>query len=655
MGMMDDVDNQLHQPQRQYGYTQQLNHSYNGFDSAAATWASAQHWTAASTPYTSRTAAPTPPSQSDDFNVAEGGLHAHGFDHNHYQDPSQNQGNGHNRMVVYEDTCDSPECHVPECHEPDCVEELVECTDPACLPEEVCHEPDQCHNTGASICAGSLEVDVISAAAAIASMKPPQMPICGPGHYFQPTQDYTHCMDLANGQYVDVNMNHPRHIGACMFTNAYVPSVITTNGRVGMISETSGLCHYINQNSSFCTSHQVYHNINQPSFQNSTLQYAMSLRDLSSRASSSQDPFTFSTEQTPSSASTYSSPHRSSLETPSQTPHSLSHGPADNSPAPICQWQDHPNAPPCGINCHSKASLQTHIQSTHTAPLSKSLGFICRWSGCSRLSLPSAKSGFAQRSKLDRHMQSHTGHKACKCDLCHHEFSTHQTLESHMRTHTGDKPFKCREPDCGYEAAQASQLTMHTRTKHTREKPLVCDEPGCGRRFAESSNLSKHRKIHEPEEECRCGVCGKGFRRRDQLRRHGKIHNRKEGSGERGGAGSVVGDGEQSEVKYSTSAILPPGIASAGSSFSQLPRRVLAGGSANSGTGMASSSASAAPSMLSDPRELEESRQLLSPSPTIGEFNEDEMEGAAAMMAMDQQSAAAPPVGLVQGALDSMD
>lgn len=70
---------------------------------------------------------------------------------------------------------------------------------------------------------------------------------------------------------------------------------------------------------------------------------------------------------------------------------------------------------------------------------------------------------------------------------------------------------------------------------------------------------------------------------------------------------------------------------------------------------MASSSASAAPSMLSDPRELEESRQLLSPSPTIGEFNEDEMEGAAAMMAMDQQSATAPPVGLVQGALDSMD
>jgi hypothetical protein len=103
-----------------------------------------------------------------------------------------------------------------------------------------------------------------------------------------------------------------------------------------------------------------------------------------------------------------------------------------------------------------------------------------------------------------------------------------------MRTHTGDKPFKCREPGCNYEAAQASQLTMHTRTKHTREKPLICDFPGCGRRFAESSNLSKHRKIHEPEEECRCGVCGKRFRRRDQLRRHLKIHVRKDGLSELG-------------------------------------------------------------------------------------------------------------------------
>lgn len=126
-----------------------------------------------------------------------------------------------------------------------------------------------------------------------------------------------------------------------------------------------------------------------------------------------------------------------------------------------------------------------------------------------------------------------------------------------MRTHTGDKPFKCKEPGCDYEAAQASQLTMHTRTKHTREKPLLCDFPGCGRRFAESSNLSKHKKIHEPEEECRCGVCGKSFRRRDQLRRHLKIHVRKDGLSEVG-ARKALGGKRGDEVSETGSQLLSP-------------------------------------------------------------------------------------------------
>jgi hypothetical protein len=318
----------------------------------------------------------------------------------------------------------------------------------------------------------------------------------------------------------------------------------------------------------------------------------MSLRDLSSRASSSQDPFAFSTEPTPSSASTYSSPHQPSSNATLQIPLSQ---PDANSPVPTCQWHDSTSSP-CGLSFPTKAALQSHIQSVHTAPLSKSVGFICRWSGCSRLSLPQDRAGFAQRSKLDRHMQSHTGHKACKCPECHHEFSTSQTLESHMRTHTGDKPFKCREEGCNYEAAQASQLTMHTRTKHTREKPLLCDFPGCGRRFAESSNLSKHKKIHEPEEECRCGVCGKSFRRRDQLRRHLKIHVRKDGLSETGA------------------------------------RRAL--GSVNSGRGRGANGEED-----SNRGEL----QLLSPSPSVpprtgADFNEDEQE-MALRMDMDMESA----------------
>lgn len=216
-----------------------------------------------------------------------------------------------------------------------------------------------------------------------------------------------------------------------------------------------------------------------------------------------------------------------SMEGQSTSASGLRGGRLDNSPATICQWQDNQNAPPCGLRCSSKAALHNHIQSTHTALLSKSLGYICRWSGCYRLSLSPARSRFAQRSKLVRHMQSHTGHKACKCDICHLDFSTTQTLETHLRTHSGERPYKCSEADCGYEAAQASQLTMHMRSRHTGEKPLVCDEPGCGKRFPESSNLSKHRKTHEADDECRCVVCGKGFRRSDMLRRHMRTQGHK--------------------------------------------------------------------------------------------------------------------------------
>lgn len=63
---------------------------------------------------------------------------------------------------------------------------------------------------------------------------------------------------------------------------------------------------------------------------------------------------------------------------------------------------------------------------------------------------------------------------------------------------------------------------------------------------------SKHKKIHEPEEECRCAVCGKSFRRRDQLRRHLKIHVRKDGLSEvsaRKALGGMGGGGDElSEV-----------------------------------------------------------------------------------------------------------
>lgn len=84
--------------------------------------------------------------------------------------------------------------------------------------------------------------------------------------------------------------------------------------------------------------------------------------------------------------------------------------------------------------------------------------------------------------------------------------------------------------------------------------------------------------------------------------------------------------------------------------LNHLPRRAY--------IGSGSVPTSSTPSRISDRSELEESRQLLSPSPTVGDFGEEELEGAAAMMAMDgsiDHQAVAAPVVLVQGSLEGLD
>jgi hypothetical protein len=357
--------------------------STDGQVDAGEIWASALPWDSESTIYTQRESTSTSRPSTQHSSTGH-------FEHN--------LATG---VVLYQDKCDSPECGEPECHEPDCTEELVECTDPYCLPAGSCTEGDICHSRSTK-CAGELALDIVTAAASLAAMKPPTLMN---GQYYQSApHNYDFCAALAGG-YTD--NNHPAHFGACMFTNAYNVPAPYENGN--MVMQGQDMCHFIN-NTNFCQSHDTYHNPSMAtSFQNSTLQYAMSLRDLSSRSSSSQDAqlFAFSHEPTPSSASTYSSPHQTSSDqmiysTPKLIP---DHG---NSLVPTCQWCDG-NGAPCGLSFNSKAELQSHIQTTHTAPLSKGIGFVCRWQGCSRLVLSAEKAGFAQRSKLDRHMQSHTG------------------------------------------------------------------------------------------------------------------------------------------------------------------------------------------------------------------------------------------------------
>lgn len=212
-----------------------------------------------------------------------------------------------------------------------------------------------------------------------------------------------------------------------------------------------------------------------------------------------------------------------------------------------CQWMSDD-----GFTCSAVFSdsdqLQEHCKKAHSGKVVKPQdGYFCRWMGCAR-TLP-----FAQKSKLDRHMQTHTGCeywilgcqigqsrfltssvKPVKCEFCNTWLSAKQSLEQHIRTHNGLLPWECKMPGCTKKFKQQSALSMfwcnppidmlltwlvamHIRT-HTGEKPLACEI--CGKCFSESSNLSKHRRTHNVRGSHVCECCGKDFHRLDQLRRH---------------------------------------------------------------------------------------------------------------------------------------
>lgn len=122
--------------------------------------------------------------------------------------------------------------------------------------------------------------------------------------------------------------------------------------------------------------------------------------------------------------------------------------PLDEMPLHVCHWKD------CDASFSSFDDLTGHV-SKHVG--SRKSVYICQWAHCLRNQRP-----FAQRQKIMRHIQTHTGDKPIICPQCHLKFSETSGLQQHLKSaHSTERPHQCSE--CESKFAIASALKSHMR------------------------------------------------------------------------------------------------------------------------------------------------------------------------------------------------
>ena len=120
-----------------------------------------------------------------------------------------------------------------------------------------------------------------------------------------------------------------------------------------------------------------------------------------------------------------------------------------------------------------------------------------------------------------KHMGLHDGHV---CDVCDHEFSTNSKLQDHMNVHSGLASFSCKL--CDRKFSKKSSLTQHQRY-HREYKCYSCRF--CSKSFNSKYTCNVHERIHTGETPFKCEKpgCNKGFPQKIQLRLHMATHKKR--------------------------------------------------------------------------------------------------------------------------------
>lgn len=133
--------------------------------------------------------------------------------------------------------------------------------------------------------------------------------------------------------------------------------------------------------------------------------------------------------------------------------------------------------------------------------------FVCDFNNCNFRS--------DRYSKLQKHVDIHSGSKAYACPNCGKKFAQQKGIVSHRRSCIEQRTHECSI--CKEKFNYAAALKVHFR-HHTGEKPYSCAK--CPATFADSSNYKRHLRTHENVCPYPCRLCPKQFRHSNTLKAH---------------------------------------------------------------------------------------------------------------------------------------